>query len=299
MSDLQNPSLPIAEDPQARRAFTMHDRIWQKNLFVYPVISRRSKGLSIGVNLNPDKACNFDCIYCSVDRKMPGPVKDVDIVALRTELAAMIDLARTGEIFRHDPFDKIPDALRRINDIAFSGDGEPTTYAEFFAACRIAAELKDSADLNDVKLVVITNATMFHRPPVQEALAFLDQHNGEIWAKLDAGTEAYYDLIDRTPVPFGRVLENIAWCAKIRPTVIQSLLMRVHDMPPALTEIAAYVDRLREIVAAGGALKLIQLYTVARSTTEAYATPLSLAELEAIAATVRAGMAGVPVEIYP
>ena len=45
-----------------------HARTYQQNRFVYPVLSRRSGGLSLGINLNPDKVCNFDCIYCQVDR---------------------------------------------------------------------------------------------------------------------------------------------------------------------------------------------------------------------------------------
>ena len=39
-----------------------HTRHFTDFTFVYPVISRRSRGLSIGVNLNPDKVCNFDCV---------------------------------------------------------------------------------------------------------------------------------------------------------------------------------------------------------------------------------------------
>ena len=279
--------------------FAMHDRVWQENAYVYPVVSRRSKGISIGVNLNPDKVCNFDCIYCSVDRKVPGTAKDVDMGRLRAELAQMIEVARSEAIYRFDPFDRIPEQLRRINDIAFSGDGEPTTFAEFPAACRMAAEVKDAAGLGDVKLVVITNATMFQRPAVRDALAFLDGHNGEIWAKLDAGTEAYYQVVDRTSIPLRRVLENITWCARQRATVIQTLLMRVHDVPPGGEEIAAYISRLREVMAAGGKIKLVQLYTVARGTTEAYATALSAAELEVIGARVRGGLGSVPVEVYP
>jgi wyosine [tRNA(Phe)-imidazoG37] synthetase (radical SAM superfamily) len=280
-----------------------HARLFEQNRFVYPVLSRRSGGISIGVNLNPDKVCNFDCIYCSVDRRAgvgpsAGQPRDVDLPALRTELAAMLDVIRTGEIYRFDPFDKIPAPLRRVNDIAFSGDGEPTTCPQFDAAVRLAADLKDAADMRDVKVVLITNATMFHRQPVQETLAFLDAHNGEVWAKLDAGTPAYYEQVDRSPVPFARVLENVAWCCMVRPTVIQSLFMRVHDEPPPAEEIAAYAERLRAIVEQGGRVKLVQLYTVARETTEAYATPLSAQQLEAIAVRVRSVISA-PVEIYP
>src|SRR6266516_625313 len=99
-----------------------HRRDFADNLYVYAVVSRRSKGISIGVNLNPDKACNFDCIYCSVDRRAPVPAdapKGVDLNVLRNELAEMLDIVKSGEIFKFDPFDRIPQALRRVNDIAF------------------------------------------------------------------------------------------------------------------------------------------------------------------------------------
>ncbi|HEX3357989.1 MAG TPA: hypothetical protein VHS31_13540, partial [Tepidisphaeraceae bacterium] len=111
--------------------FTQHSRSWRENRYVYPVISRRSKGLSIGVNLNPDKACNFDCIYCCVDRTIPATVRDVDLNLLRDELAHMLDLYTSGDLFRAAPLDQTPDHLRRLNDIAFSGDGEPTAYPQF------------------------------------------------------------------------------------------------------------------------------------------------------------------------
>jgi len=121
--------------------FTQHSRSWQQNRYVYPVISRRSKGLSIGVNLNPDKACNFDCVYCCVDRTTPATVRRVDLAILREELDHMIGLAASGELFEQPPFDQTPAQLRRVNDVAFSGDGEPTSYAQFPEAGRMAAEL--------------------------------------------------------------------------------------------------------------------------------------------------------------
>jgi hypothetical protein len=94
------------------------------------------------------------------------------------------------------------------------------------------------------------------------------------------------------------VLDNVLWCCQTRPTVIQSLFMRAHGAPPPEPEIAAYVDRLAEIRRQGGTIKLVQIYTVARQTTEAYATALSVEELEGIARQVRADLQQVAVEIY-
>src|SRR3982750_345300 len=111
--------------------FTQHSRSWRDNRYVYPVISRRSKGLSIGVNLNPDKVCNFDCVYCCVDRTVPPTYREVDMSVLDDELSRMLELASSGEIWQIPPFDQTTARLRRINDVAFSGDGEPTSFKSF------------------------------------------------------------------------------------------------------------------------------------------------------------------------
>jgi wyosine [tRNA(Phe)-imidazoG37] synthetase (radical SAM superfamily) len=268
--------------------FTQHSRAWRNNRYVYPVVSRRSKGLSIGVNLNPDKACNFDCVYCSVDRTVSSTVREIDPQVLHDELAHMIELARSGGIWREPPFDQTPDHLRRINDVAFSGDGEPTSYPHFHDACELAASLLQQAGLHDaVKILLITNATLFHHPHVARALDFLDAHNGEIWAKLDAGTQAYYQLVERTKIPLRRVLDNLLLAGRARPIVIQSLFMKLHGQPPPASEIDAYVQRLGELRDAGCRVKLVQVYTTARGTAEAYVEPLENAALDAIAEKVR------------
>src|SRR3954447_19747651 len=116
-----------------------HRRTFAENLYVYAVVSRRSKGVSIGVNLNPDKVCNFDCVYCQVDRKTPPVVREVDEARLLAELDDMLDLVTTGRLFEHERFRQTPPALRRLNDIAFSGDGEPTTCPRFPEIVRSAA----------------------------------------------------------------------------------------------------------------------------------------------------------------
>jgi wyosine [tRNA(Phe)-imidazoG37] synthetase (radical SAM superfamily) len=295
-----NTPLPI-HHPVARRAFASHSRLWQQNHYVYPVVARRAKGISVGVNLNTDKVCNFDCIYCSVDRKIPQVPwagRDVDLPSLREELEAMLELVRSGAIYSFDPYDKIPAELRRVNDIAFSGDGEPTTCIQFRQAVELAAELAEAAPLNPpVKLVLITNATMFNKPSVRETLAFMDKHNGEIWAKLDAGTSAYFKVVDRSGVSFERVLENVRWCCLTRPTVIQTLLMRVKGEAPSDAEMAAYLGRLKAIRETGGVIKLVQLYTVTRAPAESFVTGLTEGELEAIAVPVKE--AGFAVEVYP
>jgi wyosine [tRNA(Phe)-imidazoG37] synthetase (radical SAM superfamily) len=265
---------------------TQHPRRFEENRFVYPVLSRRSEGISVGVNLNPDKVCNFDCIYCQVDRTAQSETKFVAIAQLLEELEHTLQLVASGELFQHEKFKETPAEFRRLNDIAFSGDGEPTTYRNFDEIIAACAALKRRLNLAAVKMVLITNASMFHRPHVERGLAILDQNNGEIWAKLEAGTEEYFQLVDRTPIPFRQILDNITAAAKVRPLVIQALFMRVNGQPPSQRELAAFCDRLNEITAAGGKLKLVQVYTVARRPAESYVGALTDAEVDAIVALV-------------
>jgi wyosine [tRNA(Phe)-imidazoG37] synthetase (radical SAM superfamily) len=265
-----------------------HARLFERNRFVYPVLSRRSGGISVGVNLNPDKVCNFDCIYCQVDRRSESETRFVETDALVSELRETLDLVSSRAIYETEKFRSVPLHLRRLNDIAFSGDGEPTTYRNFDELMEQCSAVKREAGLDSVKMVLITNASMFHRPHVQRGLEILDRNNGEIWAKLDAGTDEYYHLIERTPIPFRQILDNITAAARVRPLVIQALFMRVNGEPPSPAELEAFCDRLNEITAAGGTLKLVQIYTIARRPAESYVAPLDDAEVDAIMELVRA-----------
>ncbi|MBN1851918.1 MAG: radical SAM protein [Pirellulales bacterium] len=276
-----------------------HERSFEANRFVYPVLSRRAGGLSIGVNLNPDKICNFNCIYCQVDRTMRSETRFVAMDRLLAELDSMLQLVVTGQIWQSEKFQETPQELRRLNDIAFSGDGEPTTYRNFdeiIASCAALLNAKKQADpfFHRVKLVLITNASQFHKRHVVNGLAILDTNQGEIWAKLDAGTEAYYRRINRAPVPFQRIVDNITAAAQIRPLVIQSLFMRIDGQPPPRDEIDAYCDRLATIQNNGGRIQCVQVYTVARTPAEPFVTPLGPSELDAIADRVRR-QTGLPV----
>src|SRR5690606_6229195 len=119
--------MPLPVLPQ----YANHGRLWHENRFVYPVLSRRSGGLSLGINLNPDRICNFDCVYCQVDRRSDAETKFVDTDRMLLELSAVLNLVASGEIWNDDRFANTPDRLRRLNDIAFSGDGEPTSHKNF------------------------------------------------------------------------------------------------------------------------------------------------------------------------
>jgi wyosine [tRNA(Phe)-imidazoG37] synthetase (radical SAM superfamily) len=281
----------VPENPQhvsrTCGAVNDHSRTFEQYLFVYPVISRRARGLSIGVNLNPDKVCNFDCIYCEVDRRTPPRVRAVDPIRLRQELIQVIGQVRRGGVARHSRFSDATALATEIKDIAFSGDGEPTMISNFAECAQIVAEVRRQMRLDSTKIVLITDAAGLDKADVKKGLAIMDASNGEVWGKLDAGTEGYYRLVNRTHIRFQRILKNLLETAQLRPIVIQSLFLRVHGEAMPETELLSYCDRLNELVRQGAQIREVHAYTVARPTPEPYATALGPLALETIGETIR------------
>src|SRR6185295_7314396 len=248
--------------------------------------------------LSPHKGCNFDCSYCQVDRRTPATVKTVDLAVLRDEIGDAFASAKTGDLFADPRFAGTPKDALALADVAFAGDGEPTNEPWFADAARVVAEEKERAGFKTLPIRVITNATVFHKAKVAETLRYLDAHALDVWAKLDAGTEPYYRFVDRTDVPFQRVLDNLLLCARERPTTIQSLFARHHGEPPTADEIAAYADRLRDLRQGGARIPWVQIHTVSRPPAESYVQPLTMEELETIAAAARAALPDARVVAY-
>jgi wyosine [tRNA(Phe)-imidazoG37] synthetase (radical SAM superfamily) len=272
-----------------------HRSCWREFAYVYPFIGRRSGGLSIGVNLCPDGRCNFNCVYCQIDRTRAPQVHVLDLERLGAELRTLLTLRE--RIFDEPEFRGVDPTLRRLRDIAFSGNGEPTASPRFRAAVELVVGLRGDLELNDAKIVVITNASRLRHAEVEAALERLDPNNGEIWAKLDAGTQAYFEKVNRSAFQLDEIVGNIAHAARVRPIVIQSMFMAMHGQGPTPVEIDAYIQRLRDLLERGARLKLVQVYTVARRPAEDWISPLDARVLEAIAERVRA--AGAPAAVYP
>lgn len=264
-----------------------HSRSFWDFTYVYPVVSRRSRGLSVGINLNPDKVCNFDCVYCEVDRQTPPRTKTLNLLQIRAELAAMIDLAQSGELGRDPKFAEAAPLTRQIQDIAFSGDGEPTMVSNFDECVAVAVQVKSAKKLESTKIVLITDAAGLDKLSVRRGLTIMDANQGEVWAKLDAGTEEYFRTINRSHVRFDRILANLSLTAQERPVIIQSLFLRLHGEAMPRRELDAYCCRLNSLQADGGQIREVHVYTIARPTPEPWATRLELVHLEESAAVIR------------
>jgi hypothetical protein len=284
------------DEPSVAAEQSRHPREFADLTYAYPVISRRSGGLSIGVNLNLDKACNFDCPYCQVDRTVAKAKLPIRVEAIRAEVGRLLDSVDASGVCRLAKFASLPDASKRLRDVALSGDGEPTMVPEFPAACAELADLQAGRPELDFKLVLITNSTLLDRPAVQQGIASLLSRKGEVWAKLDAGTEEWYQRVNVSRVPLDRIEANLIGLGRLHPFAIQSMFHGFDGVPPSGAEVDAYLARLARIKDAGSRILEVQLYTLARKPSQAACTPVPPAFLQDLRSRI-AGL-GLRAEVY-
>ena len=207
---------------------------------------------------------------------------------MRDELRTMLHFVSDGGMAKEPKFNELPSFItRNVKDIAFSGDGEPTMIHNFAECAEAVAEVKRREGLDKTRIVLITDAAGLDKADVKRGLEIMDAHNGEVWGKLDAGTAAGFKRVNRTTIRFDRILKNLLETARVRPVVIQSLFLKFRGemMPPE--ELNAYCDRLNEMASAGGKIKEVHAYTIARPAAEPFTAKLNAEELGAIAETIR------------
>ncbi len=211
------------------RLFTLEGHSFRA---VYPVLSRRSGGLSVGINLNLDKGCNFDCIYCQVDRTVPG-MEEKRLPLLETvmeEIGLLFSAMDSGAFFRETSFGSLPREFQAVKDIAFSGDGEPTlapSFRELSRAVRQFLSGRDWGGGSPPVLRLITNGSgLFHRETrLWTRKTFLEEGPGEIWLKLDAADRHRFDFINRSRIPFERMMQGVDQVVADLPVTIQTMIL--------------------------------------------------------------------------
>ncbi len=266
------------------------------NRFVYTVVSPRARGLSVGVNLNPDKHCNFDCLYCEVNRAEPARETHLDVNVMVMELERTLELVRSGRLREHSYYRNLPDELLKLSHVALSGDGEPTLCPNFVEAVEAVIHLRARGRVPFFKTVLLTNASFLDRLEVVEGLRLFTPRD-EVWAKLDAGTQDYLKRVNKADCTIEKIQENILRLARRRPIIIQSLFPAINGEGPPPSEIEAYVQRLKELKDAGAQIQLVQIYSATRPTPHSECGHLPLKTLSAIARRVRE-VTGLKAEVF-
>lgn len=219
--------------------------------YVYPVMSRRAGGVSVGINLNVNRACNWACVYCQVEGLTKGGPPPVDLVLLKQELSGF--LTKT--------LDDAGEAAGLV-DIAFSGDGEPTSAPDFYDAVSLVLKVLDSFNLmGTLPVRLITNGSLIHRPEVKKALQALATGGGEVWFKIDRADPEHMKEVNKSQISPAQVLNNLRTCAGIIPTWVQTCWFSCDgELPDAATK-AAYLELITQ---AATIIQGVHLYGIAR-----------------------------------
>jgi len=265
----------------------IHDRDSAGMTYVYPVVSRRAGGVSLGINLNPNNACNFRCIYCQVPGLTKGKGPAIDLELLQSELHSMLHELLHGDYMQLH----VAKGSQRLNDIAFSGNGEPTGSPDFVAAMQLVAEAKRKFEIEATKTVLITNGSLIHLPEVQRGLSTLAAGPAEVWFKLDSALEAGQRAINDDASGLERSRKNLRLCASLAPTWLQTMLLQRNGKAPSEEHCNAYLGFVRALLDDGVVLQGVLLYGLARISYQPEApelSPLPAAWMEAYAERIRA-----------
>lgn len=227
-------------------------------VYVYPVVSRRAGGLSVGINLNVNRACNWACVYCQVEGLTKGGPPPIDLELLERELSGFLQQIIEGDyLAKH-----VPENCRSLADIAFSGDGEPTSVAEFPEVLQVLSRVLDSFGmLGKLPVRLITNGSFMHRAEVQQGLVRLAAMGGEVWFKVDRGDAGGMLAINQSKMSPERVLSNLKQCAKLVPTWVQTCWFAWDGELPGEDAVSAYLELLKQVA---DGVRGIHLYGLAR-----------------------------------
>jgi len=276
-----------------------HNRDVSGMKYIYPVVSRRAGGVSIGVNLNVNNACNWRCIYCQVPNLARGTPPPIELDVLEQELRGFLTNVLHGDFMER----YVAEADRHLKDIAFSGNGEPTSAKEFPQVVLLVEKILRDFDLlesnlhNPIKIRLITNGSLLDKPAILESVRHLARCNGEVWFKVDAGTKEGIARINDVNLNPQSHIQRLKNCAEACPTFIQTCMFAVDGQPPQESEISTYLALISQVKSV---IQGVHLYGLARPSLQAEAERLSRLPpewLEAMAQRIR--QLGLTVHVSP
>jgi wyosine [tRNA(Phe)-imidazoG37] synthetase (radical SAM superfamily) len=236
-------------------------------------------GLSLGINLNTNNACNWQCIYCQVSDLTRGKPEKIDLKLLENELDKWLEDIVNGS-FLNECASHIVD----FKDIAFSGNGEPTATPEFEPIVKIVLEKIDKFQLSKtIKLRLITNGSYLNKTNVQHGLGHMKAVDHEVWFKIDHVNPKEALKINRVNLSIASLKKNLKSSFSISPTIVQTCLLKINKKLPSDDFVNEYIKFLDPYASQ---LKAIHLYSMVRPSqqkTDLQIDALDKSELQIIA----------------
>lgn len=231
----------------------------------------------MGINLNPNNACNWQCMYCQVPDLVQGKAPVIDQQLLKRELHGFLQELISGDFMET----QVPPEARTLKDIALSGNGEPTSAQAFDEIVRLIGQAMRHFDLvGKIPLVLISNGSLCAQPRVQQGLKELGALGGECWYKLDSVLPERRLLVNQARQPMSKVAEHLKEVAARCTLRLQCCLFGLDGQAPTQAEIEAYARFVKAQLDAGTVIRDILLYGLARPSQQPGAHRLSRLEPE-------------------
>jgi wyosine [tRNA(Phe)-imidazoG37] synthetase (radical SAM superfamily) len=237
-----------------------------------PVKSRRL-GCSLGVNLLPteQKICNFNCIYCECgwSSSSKGTKKLPD--------------AKTVQAFLERKFIEMKEEKNTPDVITFAGNGEPTLHPDFPIIIEDTILLRNQY-FPGTDIAVLSNGSNIDKPEIFHALQRIEKNI----LKLDAGSEAMCELINKPAKPFN-LQDKVSKLQQFEENlIIQSMFLKgtvdgVFFDNSEEDEVNKWLDYIEQIKPAS-----VMIYTIDRVTPHPGLEKISPTRLREIADRVNA-----------
>jgi len=243
---------------------------------IYGPVRSRRLGRSLGLNILPTsyKLCSFDCVYCQYGR---------------TSICTLDSAHRLDDLPTQDDFGKaLESALhehKEIDNITFSGNGEPTLHPQFAEMVDIAKRLKEEY-FPKAKLGILSNSSTVSIDKVRQALAKLDFRI----MKLDAGGLETFRKINHPckGVDYKNMLNSLHSLEKV---TLQTMFVDGGIQNTGEREIGEWIERVGQIEPIN-----VQIYSLHRPPANSSLREVPVQKLREIAAEAEQ-TTGVPVEV--
>jgi wyosine [tRNA(Phe)-imidazoG37] synthetase (radical SAM superfamily) len=157
------------------------------NSIIFGPIPSRRFGMSLGIDLSPDsKQCNFDCLYCELDKA--ETVSKQTVILEVEDIIAQLKTALQNH--------------KNIDVITFTANGEPTLYPKLSTLIDEVDKIKGNA-----KTLILSNGANIYEPQIQQTLSKIDI----VKLSLDCVSEKCFKRLDRVDdsVDCGKIVEGM------------------------------------------------------------------------------------------
>ncbi len=197
----------------------------EKNNIIFGPIPSRRFGMSLGIDLSPtSKQCNFDCLYCELD-KAKTVSKQTEIISVK-QIVSQLKTALQNH--------------KNLDVITFTANGEPTLYPYL-------DELIDEVDniKGNIKTLILSNGANIYEKNIQQTLSKIDI----VKLSLDCISEKCFKKLDRVDdsIDCSKIVQGMVEFRKLHTKQLITETLFVKTLNDGKEELSKIYQALQQI----------------------------------------------------